>query len=120
MERLCQPVREFPVHLPQGVVTVNPAIFRQMATDLDFGDVVETIVISGEEGTDDKGVLCELALGRMTTSFATDRALLIDNKQSNLDQWAALGGPGYLFTTDAAFERDVAGGIEGLLRVRSS
>jgi hypothetical protein len=42
--------------------------------------------------------------------------LLIDNKQSNLDAWAERGGSGYLYTTDAAFRQDVAGGIDGLIR----
>jgi hypothetical protein len=43
--------------------------------------------------------------------------LLIDNKQSNLDAWAGHGGIGYLYTTDSAFEQDVAGGIDGLCRL---
>jgi hypothetical protein len=42
--------------------------------------------------------------------------LLIDNRQSNLDAWAGHRGLGYLYTTDAAFRRDVAGGIDGLGR----
>ena len=51
-------------HLPQSVVTVNPALFRQMAITLELDAVTDTIVISGEEGTIDKGVLCEKALTR--------------------------------------------------------
>ena len=37
-----------------------------------------------------------------------------DNKRDNLDAWAERGGAGYLYTTDGAFERDVAAGIDGL------
>ena len=35
-------------HLPQAVVTVNPASFRQMAERLAFDEVVDAIVVSGE------------------------------------------------------------------------
>lgn len=101
--------------LPQSVVTVNPSLFRQMAIALGLDEVTETIVISGEEGTMDKGVLCETALGRMDVDCTNDRVLLIDNKQSNLDAWSARGGVGYLYTSDAAFQRDVAKGIDGLV-----
>ena len=102
-------------HLPQSVVTVNPALFRSMAQDRAFDEVTETIVISAEEKTIDKGVLCEIAIQRMPIECANEHALLIDNKRSNLDAWAQRGGIGYLYTTDDVFERDVAGGIEGLI-----
>ena len=101
-------------HLPQSVVTVNPASFREMAQDLAFDEVTDTVVISGEEKTIDKGELCEIAIHRMPIECANGHALLIDNKRSNLDAWAKRGGIGYLYTTDAAFERDVVGGIEDL------
>ena len=42
-------------------------------------------------------------------------AILIDNKQANLDAWATRGGPGYLYTSDDAFVRDVAEGVDALL-----
>ncbi len=102
-------------HLPQSVVTVNPASFREMAQDLAFDEVTDTVVISGEEKTIDKGELCEIAIHRMPIECANGHALLIDNKRSNLDAWAKRGGTGYLYTTDAAFERDVADGIDGLV-----
>ena len=101
-------------HLPQAVVTVNPAGFREMAEKLAFDEVTDTIVVSGEEKTIDKGVLCEIAIRRMPITCANDQALLVDNKQANLDAWAARGGIGYLYSTDSAFEQDVAGGIENL------
>lgn len=101
--------------LPQSVVTINPALFRPMATRLALDAVTDSIVISGEEGTIDKGVLCERALTRMGVKCTNDQVLLIDNKQSNLDAWSARGGVGYLYTGDAEFQRDVAGGIDGLI-----
>lgn len=102
-------------HLPQSIVTANPPLFRQAAIALALGEVTDSIVISGEEGTIDKGLLCELALRRMGGGFTNDRALLIDNKQSNLDAWSARGGIGYLYTSDASFQRDVANGVDGLV-----
>ncbi len=104
-------------HLPQAVVTVNPASFRQMAERLAFDKVVDAIVVSGEERTIDKGVLCELALQRREMPFPNEHAPLVDNKQSNLADWAARGGPGYLYTTDETFERDTAGGVDRLASV---
>ena len=101
-------------HLPQSMVTVNPALFRPMTISLGLTQVSDSIVISGEEGTIDKGVLCEIALRRMNVNFDHDRVLLIDNKQSNLDAWSSRGGVGYLYTTDTAFQRDVTNGIDGL------
>ena len=103
-------------HLPQAVVTVNPAGFREMAQDLAFDEVTDTIVVSGEEKVIDKGVLCEVAIQRMSIVCANEHALLIDNKQSNLDAWAERGGVGYLYTTDSVFRREVEGGIDGLVR----
>ena len=102
-------------HLPQAIVTVNPAGFRELARNLGFEEFTDTIVVSGEEKTIDKGALCEIAIERMPIVCANEQALLIDNKQSNLDAWAGRGGIGYLYTTDTAFRRDVAGGIDGLI-----
>lgn len=103
-------------HLPQAIVTVNPAQFRAMARELAFHEVTDAIVVSAEEKTADKGALCEIALRRMPVACARDRALLIDDKQSNVDSWVRRGGIGYRYTTDSAFRRDVANGIDGLVR----
>ena len=62
-------------HLPQAVVTVNPAAFREMAQNLGFDEVTHTIVVSGEEKTIDKGVLCEFAIQRMPIVCANEQAL---------------------------------------------
>jgi len=97
------------------VVTVNPAQFRVTAEGLGFGEVTDAIVISAEERTIDKGVLCEIALRRIPVAFPNARALLIDNKQANLDAWVRRGGLGHRYTTDSAFRRDVAAGIDALV-----
>ena len=103
-------------HLPQAIVTVNPALFSEtIVPGFGFAEVTETIVVSAEEGTVDKGELCARALLRMGRDRPSE-ALLIDNKQHNLDAWAERGGSGYLYTTDDAFRHDVAGGIDGLAR----
>jgi hypothetical protein len=51
----------------------------------------------------------------MSNAYENKRSLLIDNKQANLDAWIAYGGIGYLYTTDDAFKRDIANGIDGLV-----
>jgi phosphoglycolate phosphatase-like HAD superfamily hydrolase len=102
-------------HLPQAIVTVNPVFFSEVIVPgFAFEDVTDAIVVSGEEKTIDKGELCRRALERMSCGSDPSRALLIDNKRSNLDAWVERGGAVYLYTTDDAFRRDVAGGIDGL------
>ena len=103
-------------HLPQAIVTVNPAFFSEVIVPgCAFDEVTDAIVVSGQERTVDKGELCRRALERMNLGCDPSQALLIDNKQSNLDAWARHGGIGYLYTTDSAFRQDVAGGIDGLI-----
>lgn len=104
-------------HLPQAIVTVNPSYFSEVVVPgCALDEVTDAIVVSGEEGTIDKGELCRRALQRMDIDGDPSRALLIDDKQSNLDAWAGCGGIGYLYRSDAAFRRDVAGGIDRLVR----
>ncbi len=104
-------------HRPQAIVTVNPDLWTDTIVPLHgFDRTADAIVSSWEEGTDDKGILCSLALDRLEIECRPSAALLIDNKQSNLDSWAARGGVGYLYTTDTAFERDVASGIDSLIQ----
>ncbi|MEO2174493.1 MAG: hypothetical protein ABGY96_10390, partial [bacterium] len=83
---------------------------------LKMDKVTDTIVVSGEEKTIDKGTLCGIAIERMSKGYKPKPALLIDNKQANIDAWSTHGGIGYLYTTDDAFKRDVATGIDGLAR----
>ena len=101
-------------HLPQAIVTINPAEFRNMAQELKMEEVTNTIVISGEENTIDKGVLCKIAIQRMNLAHENQLSLLIDNKQSNLDAWSDHGGIGYHYTTDEAFKKDLTFGIDSL------
>ncbi len=104
-------------HVPQAIVTVNPVLFSEVIVPgFAFEEVTNAIVVSGEERTIDKGELCRRALERMNLGCDPSQALLIDNKQSNLDAWAERGGIGYLYTTDSAFRRDVAGGLDGLIQ----
>ena len=103
-------------HLPQAIVTVNPTFFSEVVVPgCALDEVTDVIVVSGEEKTVDKAELCRRALERMNLSCDPSRALLIDNKRANLDAWARSGGIGYLYTTDAAFRRDVAWGIDNLV-----
>ena len=106
-------------HLPQAIVTVNPAFFSEVIVPgCALDEVTDAIVVSAEERTIDKGELCLRALARMNVACEPSRALLIDNKKSNLDAWSGRGGIGYLYTTDATFRQDVAGGIDGLVECR--
>lgn len=75
-------------------MTVNPALFRELAQGLGLDAIVDAIVVSGEERTIDKGVLCQIALERMRIDCPSERALLIDNRRENLDAWAGRGGIG--------------------------
>jgi hypothetical protein len=103
-------------HSLQAIVTVNPAFFSEVVVPgCNLDEVADTIVVSAEEKTIDKGELCRRALERMKFDHPS-KALLIDNKQSNLDAWAELGGIGYLFTTDGKFRRDVSEGLDGLIQ----
>ena len=103
-------------HLPQAIVTVNPGYFSEVVVPrCELDAVTDAIVVSGEEGTIDKGELCALALERMAIECDPSAALLIDDKPANLDAWAARGGIGYLYTTDSRFREDVARGVDRLI-----
>lgn len=103
-------------HLPQAIVTVNPALFTEVIVPgCSFDEVTDAIVVSAEEKTIDKGELCRRALERMKIGCVPSQALLIDNKSENLESWADHGGIGYLYTTDGTFKKDLAEGIDGLV-----
>jgi hypothetical protein len=102
-------------HRPQAIVTVNPTLFSEVIVPgCAFEEVTDAIVVSAEEKTIDKGELCSRALERMNLGCDPSRALLIDNKASNLDAWTERGGIGYLYTSDDRFKLDVAAGIDSL------
>lgn len=102
-------------HRRQAIVTVNPAMFRGLAEGLGLSSAVETIVVSAEEGTLDKGALCAIALERMGGGLRPEESLLIDNRRDCLAAWAARGGIGHHFTTDDAFAASTRDGLDGLL-----
>ena len=102
-------------HLPQAIVKVNPDLFSERIVPIcQFETCCGAIVTSWEEGTTDKAVLCQLAIERMGLSCKNSEALLIDNKQANLEDWAGRQGAGYLYSTDAQFARDVSDGFDAL------
>ena len=116
MRERCQHIRFFDFtynfylsqRLPQAIVTVNPDLFSEVIVPLHgFDQSADVIVTSWEEGTTDKEVLCRLALERLPIDCEPAEALLIDNKQHNLDDWAKAGGAGYLFTTDDEFRSGI-------------
>ena len=103
-------------HLPQAIVTVNPAYFSEVVVPgCGLKEVADAIVVSAEEQTTDKAELCRRALERMKLDCDPSHALLIDDKEANLDAWTRHGGIGYLYTTDSRFRQDVAGGIDALI-----
>ena len=101
--------------LPQAIVTVNPDLFSEViAPAHDLAAVCDTIVTSWEAHTVDKSILCSLAIDRMPIDLEPHEALLIDNKQANVDAWIAVGGAGYLYSSDSVFRRDVENGAIGI------
>ena len=100
-------------HLPQAIVTVNPDLFSEVIVPVcGLDGMCDTIVTSWQEQTADKNILNRLAIERMNLSCENHEALLIDNKSLNIDRWVSVGGQGYRYTDDAAFERNFAAGLE--------
>ncbi len=98
-------------------MTVNPDIFSKVIVPVcGFETDSDAIVTSWEEGTIDKVTLNKIAIGRMNLCCQNSEAILIDNKRSNIEDWIAVGGAGYLYTDDATFARDVSAGVEALSR----
>jgi phosphoglycolate phosphatase-like HAD superfamily hydrolase len=113
MKNCCEAVRFFDhawatarAHLkPQAIVTVNPDLFtRFVVPNYELDSVFDTIVTSWQEGTEDKAVLCEIALERLGGGDPAE-ALLIDNIEANVDAWRARGGQAYRFVGDDEFAR---------------
>jgi beta-phosphoglucomutase-like phosphatase (HAD superfamily) len=88
---------------PQAIVTVNPDLFRDLIVpNYELDAVFDTIVISAEEGTDNKADLCAIAAARLGSDDPA-HALLIDNIEANVDEWRSRGGTAYWFRGDAEF-----------------
>lgn len=124
MRRACRGIREIEGafefararRLPQAIVTVNPDLFTtDIVPALELDRWFDPIVTSWEERTLDKAELCDVALSRMPGGFVRARALLIDNKEANVEGWRRRGGRGYVFRGGERFARDLGrGGVEGL------
>jgi hypothetical protein len=92
---------------PQAIVTVNPDLFSQLVVPaLSLLELVDVIVTSWEEKTEDKTELGRIALDRLGRGATLSHALLIDNRSDIIDAWRISGGRGYWFESDQAFERD--------------
>ncbi len=102
---------------PQAIVTVNPDLFSQVIVPLwKLDEACDVIVTSWEEGTEDKNILCRLALERMDMDEDNAAGLLIDNKATNVDRWISVGGAGYVYTDDASFDRYQENTLQALRR----
>jgi FMN phosphatase YigB (HAD superfamily) len=101
--------------LPQAIVTVNPDLFRDLIVpNYQLDSTFDVIVISAEEGTNDKADLCEVAAAQLGC-VDPSQALLIDNIEANVDGWRSRGGAAYWFRGDEEFaSRLHAGGWNGL------
>lgn len=85
--------------LPQALVTVNPDIFTEVvAPHYRLANRFDVIVTSWQEGSSDKGLLCEIARLWLDPSLKPAECLLVDNLQVNIDAWIARGGVGLRFT----------------------
>jgi hypothetical protein len=99
----------------QAIVTVNPVEFRDIVGTYALDRVFDVIVVSGEEHTDDKADLCDLALERMGISERA-RILLVDNIEANVVSWRSRGGLGYWYRGDQIFADELAArGWRGLV-----
>jgi len=94
--------------MPQAIVTVNPDMFADhIVGSYGLDAMFDEIVMSFAEGTADKSALCSRALERLGFRGDRSRAMLIDNRLDLVDAWTAVGGAGYWFRGDDAFERDL-------------
>ena len=89
----------------QGLVTVNPADFGSILTLHGLWELFDVVVVSGQEGVDDKAALAALAAERM--GIAVEDTILIDNIERNVIGFRAVGGQGYHFRGEDQFVADV-------------
>jgi beta-phosphoglucomutase-like phosphatase (HAD superfamily) len=96
--------------LPQAIVTVNPDLFRDLIVPhYQLDGIFDVIVVSAEEGTDDKTDLCTIAATQLGCHDPS-QALLIDNIEANVDGWRSRGGAAYWFRGDDVFASQLRGG----------
>lgn len=93
--------------VPQALVSVNPDLFVDRVVRVhDLARQFDAIVVSCEEGTDDKTRLCEIALDRLGFEGPRRDAMLIDNRSDLVEAWIHSGGSAYLYRGDSSFESD--------------
>jgi len=93
--------------VPQALVSVNPDLFvDRVVKGHDLASHFGAIVVSCEEGTDDKTRLCETALDRLGFEGPRSDAMLIDNRSDLVEAWVRSGGSAYLYRDDSSFEPD--------------
>jgi FMN phosphatase YigB (HAD superfamily) len=93
--------------LPQALVTVNPDLFvERIAKRYDLARYFDVIVVSALERTDDKTVLCDIALDRLGLTGSRSASLLIDNREELVEAWKQAGGLAYWYRGDDAFAAD--------------
>jgi FMN phosphatase YigB (HAD superfamily) len=89
----------------QAVVTVNPAEFSGIATACGLDPLVDVIVTSADLDTPSKVAMAEHVRWLLGLGRGVSTSLLIDNREDNIDEFAAADGHGYHFTPDG-FGRD--------------
>ena len=89
----------------QALVTVNPADFGSILTLHGLWELFDVVVVSGQEGLDDKPALAALAAERM--GIAIEATILIDNIEGNVIGFQEVGGQGYHFRGEDQFVADV-------------
>ena len=88
-----------------AIATINSDVFSRFIMPLyDLSRKFDVVKNSYELRRDDKTALCRAAAGELGLSLGTHRILLIDDKPRNIDDFAAAGGEGVLYQTDALFE----------------
>ncbi|MEM7016563.1 MAG: hypothetical protein AAF512_04380 [Pseudomonadota bacterium] len=94
--------------LPRAMITIMPDAFSKWTVPYyQLDEIFFPLVTSWEEHILDKGIMSLIALERLDHKVEPEQALLIDNRQENLDAWAIHGGPGYLFTSEVQFQQDL-------------
>jgi FMN phosphatase YigB (HAD superfamily) len=83
--------------VPQAVVTVNPHEFSGIARACGLDVRIPTIVTSAELGTLSKVAMAEHARQVLGLGSGLSTTVLVDNKQHNVNEFAAAGGRTILY-----------------------
>lgn len=93
----------------QALVTVNPADFESILARHGLERLFDVVVVSGQEGLDDKPALAALAAERM--GIRVEETVLVDNIERNVTGFRDIGGQGYHFRGEGQFVDDVIAGL---------